>query len=305
MFNPILASSARRRVRTVRTPLILTLYAVFPLIFAAVSTLSMSKPQLAITDMRGNVEQYIILTVLQFFLIVMVAPAMTAGSISGERERQTLELLLVTNTGSGRIVWGKLLESFAFLALIVLSGLPMTCAVLAVGGLGIKLAFFSFAFLLCCAFTAAAIGLFCSAVFRKTVTATVAAYLFVFAIGIGTLLPLFSDAGVKLMELTGDGTQLKLSAMGPWQLARLIPPLLYCNPGLGLLTMLMDQTGLLNNTFYSLRNSYYYYDVLRALSFRTFTLINMGVMTAVSMALIAVSALFVRPKRRIAPRRAK
>ena len=42
---------------------------------------------------------------------------MTAGSISGKRERQTLDLLLVTNTGPVKLVLGKLLESFSFLAL--------------------------------------------------------------------------------------------------------------------------------------------------------------------------------------------
>lgn len=51
---------------------------------------------------------------LQFGMLVLVAPAMTAGSISGERERQTLDLLLVTNTGPVKLVLGKLLESFSF-----------------------------------------------------------------------------------------------------------------------------------------------------------------------------------------------
>ena len=294
MLNPLLASSARRRMRTIRTPLIITLYALLPLCFACVSALNMSQDTLTLSAMRSSVEWYILLTVLQFFLIVLVAPAMTAGSISGERERQTLELLLVTNTGSLRIVLGKLMESFGFLSLVVLSGLPMTCIVLASGGLGLGHALFSLAFLLVCAFAAAAVGLFSSALFKKTVAATVTAYLMIFAIGIGTLLPLFSGISQALVEALEDPAGI--SALTDGQLMRLIPPLLYVNPGLGLLSLLMDQTGLLHSTLSSLGSGYYYYDLLKAFSFRSFALMNMAIMLAAALLLTGLSALLVRPR---------
>lgn len=294
MLNPLLASSARRRMRTIRTPLIITLYALLPLCFACVSALNMSQDTLTLSAMRSSVEWYILLTVLQFFLIVLVAPAMTAGSISGERERQTLELLLVTNTGSLRIVLGKLMESFGFLSLVVLSGLPMTCIVLASGGLGLGHALFSLAFLLVCAFAAAAVGLFSSALFKKTVAATVTAYLMIFAIGIGTLLPLFSGISQALVEALEDPAGI--SALTDGQLMRLIPPLLYVNPGLGLLSLLIDQTGLLHSTLSSLGSGYYYYDLLKAFSFRSFALMNMAIMLAAALLLTGLSALLVRPR---------
>ena len=297
MLNPILASSMRRRMRTVRTPVILTLYALLPLVFAASSVFAMSKSTLVISQMRNNVDQYIILTVLQFFLVILVAPAMTAGCISGERERQTLELLLVTNTGSLRIVLGKLIEAYAYLALVVLSGLPMTCVVLAVGGLSLRLALFSLLFLLVCAFAAASVGLFASSLFNKTVAATVTAYLIVFAIGIVTLIPLFMGVSQAIHELYDGNAAQTLSSFSEKEIAALIPPLLYMNPGLGLFALLMDQTGLLNTTFSSLGYGYFYFDILSALSFRTFTLINMGVMLVLSLILIGLSALLVRPRR--------
>ncbi|MBR4537836.1 MAG: ABC transporter permease subunit [Clostridia bacterium] len=297
MLNPILASSMRRRMRTVRTPVILTLYALLPLVFAASSVFAMSKSTLVISQMRNNVDQYIILTVLQFFLVILVAPAMTAGCVSGERERQTLELLLVTNTGSLRIVLGKLMEAYAYLALVVLSGLPMTCVVLAVGGLSLRLALFSLLFLLVCAFAAASVGLFASSLFNKTVAATVTAYLIVFAIGIVTLIPLFMGVSQAIHELYDGNAAQTLSSFSEKEIAALIPPLLYMNPGLGLFALLMDQTGLLNTTFSSLGYGYFYFDILSALSFRTFTLINMGVMLVLSLILIGLSALLVRPRR--------
>ena len=289
MLNPLLASSARRRMRTVRTPLIITLYALLPLLAAGFIVSRMSAPELTLSSMRATVDWYIVLIVLQFFLIVLVAPAMTAGSISGEWERQTLELLLVTNTGSFRIVVGKLLESFGFLALVVLSGLPMTCVVLASGGLGLELALFSFVFLLVCAFASAAVGLFASALFRKTVASTVTAYLALFAIGVGTLIPLFFSSAMRIES--ADGTS-QVSG----QLLALIPPPLYVNPFLGLLSLLVDQTHLLTSTISSLGYGYAFYDVLEMSSFRLFTLINMAVMLVGGLLLTGLSALLVRPR---------
>lgn len=301
MLNPLLASSARRRMRTIRTPLILTLYALLPLCFSCVSALNMSRDTLLISDMRSSVEWYILLIVLQFFLIVLVAPAMTAGSISGERERQTLELLLVTNTGSLRIVLGKLMESLGFLILVVLSGLPMTCVVLVTGGLSLGHALLSLLFLLTCAFAAAAVGLFASALYKKTVAATVTAYLMIFALGIGTLLPLFT--GVSPALTNALSSPQGIAGLTSDQLLRMVPPLMYLSPGLGLVALLMDQTGLLHSTFSSFGSGYYYYDLMEAFSFHRFALINMGAMLAAGALLTGLSALLVRP--RALPRKRK
>ena len=41
---------------------------------------------------------------------VLVGPVFSAGSITGERERQTLEMLLTTMISPGQILWGKLLS---------------------------------------------------------------------------------------------------------------------------------------------------------------------------------------------------
>lgn len=115
MNNPIFAFSAIRRMRSVRTPLLITLYS---LLLAALAYFTVYGRFMGATvtlgDMRLSVDGYAYMIMLQFGMLVLVAPAMTAGSISGERERQTLDLLLVTNTGPVKLVLGKLLESFAF-----------------------------------------------------------------------------------------------------------------------------------------------------------------------------------------------
>ena len=113
MLNPILAFSATRRMRSFRTVLILIAY----------------------ENLMNGMKCYLFLLAAQFGLLILIAPAMTSASIAGERERQTMELLLVTNTGSFRIVLGKALESFAVLALLIISGLPVMSLCLLTGGI--------------------------------------------------------------------------------------------------------------------------------------------------------------------------
>lgn len=43
---------------------------------------------------------------------ILCAPVFTAGTITGERERQTLDLLLTTTISTGQILWGKLLAGY-------------------------------------------------------------------------------------------------------------------------------------------------------------------------------------------------
>jgi ABC-type transport system involved in multi-copper enzyme maturation permease subunit len=43
---------------------------------------------------------------------ILTAPVFTAGSVTGERERQTLDLLLTTTISSWQIMWGKLFAGF-------------------------------------------------------------------------------------------------------------------------------------------------------------------------------------------------
>ena len=190
MNNPILAFSARRRMRSVRTPLLITLYA---LVLAAIAYLTIyacfMKQTFTLTDMQNGVYGYTAIVALQFALIVLVAPAMTAGSVSGERERQTLDLLLVTNMSPVRLVLGKLLESFGFLALLVVSSLPVMSMAVLTGAAALTDVLVSAAFLLVTALELLSLGMFFSSLFKRTVTSTVVTYLAVFGLGVITLLP--------------------------------------------------------------------------------------------------------------------
>lgn len=301
MMNPLLSSSARRRMRGVRTPVIIVLYDLLIAVFALLILEEVGAKELPMRYMRSGIECYIIMLGVQFLLTILIAPAMTAGSISGERERQTLDLLLVTNTGAFRIVWGKFLESFAFAALLIFSTLPMLCIVLIPGGVMLLQILTSMLFMLVTAFGALSIGTLCSAIFRRTVASTVAAYLIVFAIGVGTLLV----AGVQLNGVAAkcDYDTTRISSMTAQQLMALVPKALFLNPGMGYLCLVADQTLLLQSTFGMLGNGYWLYYILEALRFDVLVWINMGVVAALATVFVSASALTLRSGRRVRVRR--
>lgn len=247
MNNPILAFSARRRMRSIRTPAMLTLYALalaltaYALIYAP-----FLRPSIRLVEMGQGMWGYAGMVVLQFGLLILIAPAATAGTISGERERQTLDLLRVTNTSVWHLVLGKLLESFGFLALLVLCSLPMLSLVLLTGAATFAQVLWGIAFLLVSALALLSVGIFCSALFQRTVTATVVSYLLVFGIGLVTLLPLFYDVkhiGKLYDAMNIAGQQLHEIAY--------VPVSFVLNPALGLFALLEDQLGLFGNMLWS------------------------------------------------------
>lgn len=298
MINPILASSARRRMRSIRTPILITLYGA--MIFAVglgAAFGAFASSTLSIFAMREGVTAYAAMLAIQFAMILLITPAMTAGSIAGERERQTLDMLLVTNTGSLRIVAGKLLESLGYVALLLVAALPTMGLTLITGGVTLADVLTGALFLLVTAFAALSVGVFASAVFRRTVTATVMAYLIVFFIGVVTMVPLvlgvrnigsnydamFSSTMVSSVAVIGGADGIGIGVNG----------FIY-SPAMGLMALIADQTGLLKSTL--MDYSYTMYRIYDYLDFSAIKWENMAFMAGAGLLLDLLAACFVRPR---------
>lgn len=235
MLNPIMAFSATRRMRSFRTMLIVIAYVCALLLLALAFLGQFLGNSVTLSGMVQGPRCYLALLVAQFILLILIAPAMTSASIAGERERQTLELLLVTNTGSLRIVIGKVMESFAMLALLIVCGLPVMCLCLLTGGVSIGQILIGELFLLAEAFACVSVGVFCSAASRSTVLSGVLSYLMILAIGVVTTLPFLFGYPQKITDVVYDrGLYAALTAEGA---RSMISPLLYLNPGFGLMAL--------------------------------------------------------------------
>ncbi|HEX2626683.1 MAG TPA: ABC transporter permease subunit [Candidatus Limnocylindrales bacterium] len=112
------------------------------------------------------------LMMLQTLMIAVLAPAATAGAISSEREHQTLELLTVTPISSIAIVVGKLFSALAWVFVLVLASIPVTALVFVFGGVAPDDVIRGYAVLLATVVGLGSIGIFFSALTRRTGAST-------------------------------------------------------------------------------------------------------------------------------------
>lgn len=119
---------------------------------------------------------FTILTILQMALVLFITPSLTAGAISSEREKQTLNILLTTTQSSTQIIVGKLLSSVAFLVLMLIAGLPLYSLVFLFGGVSpLQLASIVF-FYLVTVVAIGSVGVMFSTITKKTIVAMIATY---------------------------------------------------------------------------------------------------------------------------------
>jgi len=145
---------------------------------------------------------FLYLVLFQMALICFVTPALTAGAISGERERQTIDLLFVTRIPPFAILWGKLLSSMSFILLLLLLSVPIFSLVFLFGGIELDQVLAAFLVTLVSALTLGVIGIAFSTAFRRTLASTVGAYATGFALvaaayAFGLVFPTVVDATAK------------------------------------------------------------------------------------------------------------
>lgn len=175
---------------------------------------------------------FTLLSIFQLILVCFIAPAFTAGQISLEREKQTLDLLISTPMRPGAIVIGKLAAALAFVVLMVVAAVPITAIVLMYGGASVDDIVRQQVVLLATALILGAIGLFFSALLKRTQAATVLSYISVLALTLGTtMLFIFWTVVANQTEDGGFG-------IGPPK--RAPEQLMYLNPGIAMLDVVAN-----------------------------------------------------------------
>lgn len=186
--NPVYRREMTVSSRSIRIPVMIM---VFNSILALVAFLDMYS---AVSQVRVTaeiqysrfLELYIFVASIEFILLLGLMPALTAGSISGEGERQTLDLLLSTQATPAQIVTGKLFSSLSHAALLVISSFPIIALVFVYGGirmidLGLLMVLY-----IAVALFASSLGICFSALCRKSTMATALSYGVLLFLLIGT-----------------------------------------------------------------------------------------------------------------------
>ena len=115
----------------------------------------------------------------QYILASLMAPSFAAGTITGEKERKTYEMLLASPLRPSAIVFGKMVASLAHLAVLIIASLPIVMLCLPLGGLSPLELLAAYLGLVASVITFGAIGVACSSYFNRTAAALVVSYLLV------------------------------------------------------------------------------------------------------------------------------
>lgn len=234
---------------------------------------------------------YGIITGSQFLLVLFLVPGVSSGAISGEREKQTLDILLSTRMTPFQIVKGKLLASLSIMLLLGVSSLPITALVFAVGGITfLQLLQFQL-FLFITSIYLGSIGIFFSSLCKRTTLSTVCSYTTGIIITIGLAMLLL---GGHLIESLGSMRQevvygiRKMSGMAEVNVT--IATLLF-DPIFSFFSMLKSQIGIEAGAFTDWKT---YSHVTNYLINHWFT-ISILVQSTVSVLLMVASAWLITP----------
>lgn len=193
--NPVILKELRGRMRGNRGFVVLTIYlglmSLFTILLYLAYTASTSNVYGPSSQIAGKVV-FAGLVGIELFLVCFIAPAFTAGAISGERERQTYELLRTTLLPARSLVMGKLTSALSFIVLLLFAAVPLQSLAFLLGGVASEEVMISLVVLLVTAMASGSTGIFFSTIMRRTLGASVLTYAFA----------LMSVLGLPLLLLT-------------------------------------------------------------------------------------------------------
>jgi ABC-type transport system involved in multi-copper enzyme maturation permease subunit len=120
----------------------------------------------------------------QFVLASMMAPSFASGSITGEKERKTYEMLLASPLKPSAIVLGKLVASLTHLGVLIFASLPIVMLCLPLGGVSLYEVLAAYLGLILSVISFGMISVACSAYFQRTSASLVVSYLLILPLAI-------------------------------------------------------------------------------------------------------------------------
>lgn len=119
------------------------------------------------------------LNLLQELGIYLVLPALACSTLTVEKERKTLDLLLITKLGPWTIIFEKFLSQVVAAVNLLLLSLPLLAFSYSLGGISPERLWIALLGLFLTIIRLAAVGIFCSAVFQTTTRALLGTYAFI------------------------------------------------------------------------------------------------------------------------------
>ena len=225
-MNPVLENDMKRNMRSMKSSWVVFGINLLLTIISVAAYFGTASPggYLSSGQYRYPVKCYMLIAYTLFFMIYLLVPGIAGGSIAIERERKTLDILLTTHLSPWKIVLGKLESSLSMIFLIAFSTLPAVSLILIFGGVSVVDLLALVVILVISGIFIGSIGIFCSAMIRKSTVATIVSYVIVMMLILGTVAILM--AGHYFLEARAQqmGNYNSVN-MGRWIFLLLLNPL--------------------------------------------------------------------------------
>lgn len=205
--NPILLRELRRRMRgkalvwsIMSYIALMTLSTVFVLLAHSPSPFAPASIEMLQKLHTTGENVYLWITGIQSLLVLIIAPTITAGMTTGEKERQTFDFLRVTTISRWMYVMGCFLSTAFYVALALICALPLLSLSFLYGGVALNDVLRTFFVLLGGSCVLSAFGLYVSSVCERTRTAQGIIVFLIFAMLFGS----FLSASVYRVAFAGD-----------------------------------------------------------------------------------------------------
>ncbi len=247
--NPVIVKETRTRMRGWRAFILVTAHLAALGLMIGLAYLTVG----ASIRLSSNLEQrrifgkalFWMLVGLELVMISFTAPALTAGAIANEHERQTYDLLRVTLLRPAALVSGKYLSGLIFILLLLFTSLPLLSPAFLVGGVLPQEIIIALLTLLTTAIAFCAVGMFFSSLTQRTLFSTVLAYAFAILLVFG--LPMVMLFTISLLGVSMGAGNQSFSTAAQIFLVYLGWALVSINPGAALIATeaaLLDQQGI-------------------------------------------------------------
>ncbi len=203
-INPVYGKEVKLRVRSLKFAMTilffnLGLVAIALLGFEMIFNINMNYR----IDYSAAITVYFVIICIEAAMVAFLVPVFTAGSIAGEREKQTLEILLTTVLKPGQIVIGKLMSSISMVVLLVFSSLPVVSIIFTIGGINMADLFQFVVFIIVMSLFIGSMGVCASAMVKKAIPATVISFVMVGVVcGVTAIAVFVANEGANIYYYT-------------------------------------------------------------------------------------------------------
>ncbi|MCM1282019.1 MAG: ABC transporter permease [Muribaculaceae bacterium] len=191
-MNPIVKKDIRVQSRSMRICWSVFAYeAIMALVFFIAMLVLKENSRYSVNNIyNGIIGLYPVLGVTQLIILGVVVPVRTASSISGEKERQTFDIMMTTSMTPFSIILGKAMTAVVQDIFFVAASMPVMALAFVIGGLPWSYLFWFLGVALLVSLFSASIGILCSSLCKKSITAVIMSYGIYVVFFLGTLLPI-------------------------------------------------------------------------------------------------------------------